>query len=93
MPAYPLAPTPTLDAFIATAEEHGCTVEVLPVLGPRGLSEVRFLCRGDGPEDPFVPLPDIPGDQQLTRPVLRSLAMALGIPPAAFGYNLGWPPD
>jgi hypothetical protein len=89
--AYPLAPMPTLADIVAIAkDQYGYRLEEIELNGPRGTTKVRFLTRGNGNADSFVPLPDLPDETRLPPSAVRSLCTQIGIQPSDVGFTLGW---
>ena len=76
--AFPFARMPSLDAFVATAIEHGCIRIDFParLKGPRGMVNPTCL---QGPNGARVILPDIAADECLTPTTLGGLCRQLGL--------------
>ena len=71
----------TLAEFIKEAEQHKCTVKVLPapIFGPRGQEPVRYISKDDAPEK--VILPNKMKDTDTLEPImLAQWARTLKIP-------------
>lgn len=76
---------PTLREFLLRTREYGLDLRVTHVAfdSPRGV--IRFIYV-EG-ENVRIPLPDIDEDEGLTKTVVASLCVDLGIPPEDFGLH------
>jgi hypothetical protein len=80
----------TLQMFVGRAcqRQYGCTLKIteVPVEGPRGFEEWKYLKRG---KDLIGVLPHIPDEEYLTSSQLRSLVAQLNLPALDFGFEFG----
>lgn len=78
----------TLQEFVERACKHGCTLKMteVPVKGPRGFEQWKYLKRGN---NQIGILPNIQDDEILTPTQLRSLVADLNLPALEFGFEFG----